>query len=75
MKYALAFALTLAAAPAFAHTGDHGGLSLMQAAAHMFEADHIIFALLSAGIGVLAYKAGRKAAMRDMSSEARHDPR
>lgn len=75
MKITLSALLSLLAAPALAHVGDHGGMSLAQVAAHVFETDHIVFALIAAGVGALAYRAGRKAGLRHATNEARHDPR
>lgn len=73
MNRLILIAIALSATPAMAHPGNHAGLDLAALAAHLFEADHIIFATLAAIIGVLAYKAGRRAEAR--KQEARHDPR
>lgn len=48
----------LAASPALAHPGEHGGMDFASLAAHFFEPDHIIFATIAAIVGVLAYRAG-----------------
>ena len=73
MKTALSLLLALAATPALAHPGDHLGMTLAMLAEHLFETDHIVFALLAGVIGVLAYRAGRRAEIR--AQESRHDPR
>lgn len=73
MKTTLTVLLAFAATPALAHPGDHLGMTLAMLAEHLFEADHIVFATLAGIIGVLAYRAGRKAEIR--AQEQRHDPR
>lgn len=67
--------LAAAATPALAHPGDHAGFDFAALAAHVFEPDHIIFATLAGIIGVLAYKAGRRAEARARTQEVRNDPR
>ena len=57
-KPALTVLAALAAGPAIAHPGAHAGFDLMALAAHVFEADHLVFATLAGIIGVLAYRAG-----------------
>ena len=62
--------------PAFAHVGEHGGLSLAALAAHFFETDHLVFAGLAVAVGLLAFRAGRRAEARAVRRRERsHDPR
>lgn len=59
---ALVPALALIATPAVAHPGDHGALSFLQSLAHIaLEPDHLIFAAATVVVGVLAYRAGKRA--------------
>ena len=65
MKPKLAIvALLASAAPAAAHFGDHGGMMLSQLASHVFETDHIVFAAVAVVVGILSYRAGRRAEQR-----------
>jgi hypothetical protein len=51
----------LFASPAFAHVGDHAHFDLMGMLAHLFEADHLVFAGITVIATVLAFRAGRRA--------------
>jgi hydrogenase/urease accessory protein HupE len=66
MKSRIAIYLLVLAAssPAFAHQGDHTHFDLAGLIAHVFETDHIVFALIAVLTGVLAYRAGRRAEAR-----------
>lgn len=75
MKHLIALFLMASTAPALAHPGDHAGLDLLMLTRHFFEPDHIIFAMLAGAVGVLAYRAGRKAEAKAQRQEHRHDPR
>jgi hypothetical protein len=57
----------LLAGPALAHQGDHTHFDLMGLIAHVFETDHIVFAIIAILTGVLAYRAGRRAEARAIS--------
>lgn len=57
--------LALLATPAFAHFGDHTGMSLREVFDHVFETDHIVFAAIAVLTGILAYRAGKKAGQRE----------
>ena len=48
----------------FLHIGDHAGMGLRELAAHLFEPDHIVFALVTMAVGVWCYRAGRRAQAR-----------
>jgi membrane protein implicated in regulation of membrane protease activity len=75
MKKLLALLLLLPQ-PAFAHYGDHSALGLLGLAAHLFEADHILFAGITVMTGIIAYRWGRSAERRAArQQEQRHDPR
>lgn len=72
----LTFVLFAFSGPAFAHTGAHGHLDLAGLLAHIFEPDHLIFACIAALVGVLAYRAGRRAEARVQARQDKsHDPR
>ena len=77
MKRLIALPLLLSCAPVLAHPGAHQGMNLAELAGHLFETDHIIFALVAVAVGLLAYRAGRRAEARSRAnaSERRHDPR
>lgn len=60
--------LVLSAVPAAAHVGEHQGMTLAQLASHVFETDHIVFAAIALVVGVLSYRAGRRAEARAMSA-------
>ncbi len=82
LRSALTLTLTGLAAPAFAHVGDHSGFSLAALASHLFEPDHVAFAVIGAGAAWLAFKAGRRAEARarqraesGQKQERSHDPR
>jgi hypothetical protein len=62
MTRSAAAVLALLATPALAHPGDHSGLSLLGSLAHIaLEPDHLIFAAATVAVGVLAYRAGKRA--------------
>lgn len=64
------------ATPAFAHQGDHTHFDWAGLLAHVFEADHIVFAIIAVLTGVFAYRAGRRAEARaHIKREKTHDPR
>ena len=71
MKSVLTLLLASLATPALAHPGDHLGMTLAMLAEHLFETDHIVFALIAGAVGVLSYRAGRKAEIR--AQEQHHD--
>jgi hypothetical protein len=83
MPFRLSLALMTAAiaAPAYAHTGDHSFLrTSVDALWHLLEPDHIVFAALTALVGVMAYRAGRRAEARASVTKSSHkdqphDPR
>lgn len=56
--------LVILTAPSSAHVGEHTGMTLTQFAAHVFETDHIVFAAIAIAVGVLSYRAGRRAEAR-----------
>ena len=55
------------ALPALAHQGDHTGFDWAGLVAHVFEADHIVFAAIAVLTGILAFRAGRRAEARAQS--------
>jgi hypothetical protein len=79
MPTRLFFAVLIAVAstPAFAHVGDHSFVrTTADAMWHVLEADHIVFAVLTVLVGVMAYRAGRRAVARvHVNKDKRHDPR
>jgi hypothetical protein len=78
MKQFAHFPLLFLPAPAFAHVGDHSGFDVASLLAHVFETDHIVFALLAVLMGVLAYRAGRRqeAKLKEAKrKEPPHDPK
>jgi hypothetical protein len=70
-------ATTALATPAYAHTGDHSFIrTSAEALWHLLEPDHIVFAVLTVLVGILAYRAGRRAEARvHVTKERHHDPR
>lgn len=46
------------------HTGHHLAMSARELAAHLFEWDHIAFALITIAVGRWCYLAGRRAQAR-----------
>jgi len=64
LSAALAAVLAIVTAPAFAHPGDHAGLSLADLAAHALEWDHLAFLALALACGLFGYRAGRRAEAR-----------
>lgn len=60
IRWPMTAAALAAATPVLAHPGAHAAMDLRALAAHFFEPDHLIFAMLAAIIGVLAYRAGVK---------------
>lgn len=76
MQYGLLLACILVTGPAYAHFGDHAGLYLKDLAAHVFEPDHILFAIAAVIIGIASYRAGRRAEARMITTkEQTRDPR
>ena len=59
--------------PAAAHVGEHTGMSLSQLASHVFETDHIVFATIAVAVGILAYRAGRRAEARAIAVRSKDD--
>jgi hypothetical protein len=49
----------------FLHFGDHAGLNLRELAAHLFEADHLVFAAVTLLVGISAYRYGRRVEARE----------
>ena len=66
-------ALMLLVAPAAAHVGEHGGMTLSQLASHVFETDHIVFAAIAIVVGILSYRAGRRAEARAIAVRRKDD--
>lgn len=64
-------ALAILTAPAAAHVGDHAEMTLSQLAAHVFETDHIVFAAIAVMVGILSYRAGRRAEARTIDVRAK----
>ena len=60
LRYATALALLVAAGPAFAHPGNHAGLSLTEFVQHYAEPDHLVFLTLTIIVGISAYHYGRR---------------
>jgi hypothetical protein len=52
------------AGPASAHFGDHGGMSFFELLWHGLEPDHLTFGVLTIGVGIIAYWAGKRAGAR-----------
>jgi hypothetical protein len=48
----------------FLHVGDHTGLRVLELAAHVFELDHLAFAVVTLLIGIWAYRRGRRVEAR-----------
>lgn len=60
LRYASALALLVVAGPAFAHPGNHAGLSLVEFVQHYAEPDHLVFLTLTIIVGISAYHYGRR---------------
>ena len=65
LRHASALALLVAASPAFthrafAHPGNHAGLSLVEFVQHYAEPDHLLFLTLTVIVGISAYYYGRR---------------
>ena len=56
--------LSLWTVPASAHVGEHGGMTFSQLLSHVLETDHIVFALIAVAVGIVSYRAGRRAEAR-----------
>lgn len=75
-KLAMCALLVLLPSAAFAHPGDHTHLDWMGLLTHLFEPDHLFFAVLTITASVLAYRAGRRAEARiKVRKDGDHDPR
>lgn len=65
--------LLLWTAPAFAHVGEHGGMTLSRLLSHLFETDHVVFAAIAVTVGILSYRAGRRAEARAIKVRSKDD--
>jgi hypothetical protein len=81
VRLSLALMTAAIATPAYAHTGDHSFLrTSVDALWHVLEPDHVVFALLTLLVGIMAYRAGRNSGRRaearvHVSKDKPHDPR
>ena len=64
MKRFAVLALASFTTPAFAHFGDHTHFDMMGLLEHVFETDHIVFATIAVFTGIFAYRAGKKAGLK-----------
>lgn len=64
---------TLAVAPANAHPGNHDKMSWLELARHYAEPDHLAFLVLTVGVGIAAFRWGRRIEAR--AHAARRDDR
>lgn len=76
MKNWIIFSGVLLTNSALAHQGDHTGFDWAGLIAHVFEADHIVFAAIAVLTGILAFRAGRRTeAKAHARKEISNDPR
>lgn len=57
--------------PALAHPGDHSGFTAGRLLDHLLQPDHLVFMVLIAAAGALAYRAGRRTQPRAREREHR----
>lgn len=72
MRLIAAVFLLLAATPLLAHPGDHAGLSVAAFSWHvLLEPDHLFFVMLTAAVGVVAYRMGKRSALKEARAETK----
>jgi hypothetical protein len=59
-------ALSTLTAAAAAHPGNHTQMTLIELVRHTAEADHLAFLALNVIVGILAFRAGRRAEAKVM---------
>ena len=60
LRFTIAVGLAGLAAPVLAHPGGHAHMSLVEIAKHYAEPDHLAFLALTAIVGWLAFRWGRR---------------
>ena len=65
----------LAATPALAHPGEHGGMTMGELIVHYAEPDHLALLALTVVVGWLAFRAGRRAEAKAQARRGETEPR